>query len=637
MILTLDFETYYTKEYNLKSLSIQEYVEDKRFHIHGVSYKIKGSKSYWTTDVDKFIKSVERKYGWKNITVVCQNAYFDVFILAKLGVIPGFIRDVMGMAKSQWGGSVSLKSIGKRIGQSKGDELIQFIGKRYLSDAELKTLGDYCINDTDITDAADDVLFPLMAQTELELIDITIRMFTEPVIMLNKELLEQELKDVIATKEEVVNKIRHILDYFPRKAVSLFDEDTTFEDIVSILSSNEQFAFVVANELDKRFETYAQFQAVEDKVSVLGEMGFPLKKSLTTGKLTLATAKKDAGMMALPEKVQPILDARFDVKLTLPVTRTKSLIALSDYPLPIYLRYFGARTGRYSGGEGINLQNLPRGSNLRLALEAPKGYVLGICDASQIEARVNAWLAWKVFGGDDGAYNLLETFRTGGDPYCSFASVAFDREITKADKFERFMGKQCVLGLGYQMSGPKLQFTIAGYGQDVPLGECERLKDVYRSTYYQIPQQWYALQDIVTDIFEGNKKSYGPIDIEKGRIRLPNSTYINYSDLQYTNHEKYGRQYYYQNREKRVTLYGGKLTENIIQALARIIVCDQLVTIGKYYKIAFQVHDEIVAIIPEKEAEQGLQLMLDIMCEPPEWGTDIPLDAEGGYSKNYSK
>ena len=109
--------------------------------------------------------------------------------------------------------------------------------------------------------------------------------------------------------------------------------------------------------------------------------------------------------------------------------------------MPVPFKYSGAHTHRFSGDWSINLQNLPRDSELRKALRAPKGKVVVAVDTSQIEARINAMLS--------GQKDLVDAFREGRDVYCEFATVIYGRQITKADKVERFVGKTAVLSLGY--------------------------------------------------------------------------------------------------------------------------------------------------------------------------------------------
>jgi hypothetical protein len=201
---------------------------------------------------------------------------------------------------------------------------------------EMEAYAGYCVNDTELTYKLFKVLgrgFPLV---ELKLIDLTIRMFTEPCIVLDKRILADHLEGVKAKKAELM---------------AMITQDR------SELMSNPKFAALLANR---------------------GVVA-PTKISLTTGKETYAFAKSDEGFKALLEHedpyVQALVSARMGVKSTIEETRTQRFIDIADRgPLPIPLRYYAAHTGRWGGDDKINMQNLPRGSTLKKALRAPEGY-----------------------------------------------------------------------------------------------------------------------------------------------------------------------------------------------------------------------------------------------------------------------
>ena len=178
-------------------------------------------------------------------------------------------------------------------------------------------------------------------------------------------------------------------------------------------------------------------------VKILETVGVepPMKTSLRTGKETYAFAKTDKEFTALLDhpnpKVQTLVAARLGTKSTIEETRTENLMKVADRgALPIMLNYYGAHTGRFSGGDKLNLQNLPRNGAIRKAITAPEGHVLVACDSSQIEARMVAYIA----GQDD----LVQAFREGRDVYSEFASEVYGKKVTKDDKVQRFVGKTCI-------------------------------------------------------------------------------------------------------------------------------------------------------------------------------------------------
>lgn len=296
-------------------------------------------------------------------------------------------------------------------------------------------------------------------------------------------------------------------------------------------------------------------------------------------------------------------------------------------------------TGRWGGNNKMNMQNLTRGGELRLSILAPAGYHVCVADSGQIEARVNAWL----WGQDD----LLEAFRdadNGGalDAYCRFASEVYRRQITKDDKTERFVGKVCVLGLGYQMGAAKLQMTLAkGALGGPPIylseAECQNIVRLYRRKNHRIARGWDICNQIIEDMAAGRQGSHGPLVWEKETIWLPNGMALKYPDLRSKLNDKGYIEWTYQAKDMRKKIYGGLLCENLVQALARIIVGYQMLDIDKVARAVMTTHDEVVTIARKASAPGVVKKMLAIMRTPLDWCPTIPLNAEGGHDFNYSK
>ncbi len=300
-----------------------------------------------------------------------------------------------------------------------------------------------------------------------------------------------------------------------------------------------------------------------------------------------------------------------------------------------------------SGGDKMNLQNLPRGGTLRRALTAPPGKLLLACDSAQIEARMVAWLA-----GQD---SLLHSFREGRDVYCEFASDVYGRKITKADKLERHVGKTAVLGLGYGMGYAKFQATLAlgsgGVKVDLMPEEAQTIVGTYRTKYPRICALWDRCGWALGQMVAGNEGSIKDDLVTFGHehIRLPNGLRLHYPLLKRgadgfkfigdsramigaTKAKILGEEY-----DGWTYVYGGKITENIVQALARIVVCDQMVRIGQRYKVVLQVHDEVVCLVDEAEAEEAKAFVEDVMRTPPVWAPDLPVKCEANLGANYAE
>lgn len=280
---------------------------------------------------------------------------------------------------------------------------------------------------------------------------------------------------------------------------------------------------------------------------------------------------------------------------------------------------------------GTNLQNLKRGSKLRHAIEAPPGYVLVASDSSQIEARGVGLVA--------GQWDLVNAFANGRDIYSLFASDLYGFEVSKKTPVERYVGKTCILGLGYGMGGPKLKWTLETGKPPVQYTEerCQEIVKFYRQKYAEIPKLWYLMQDCLGYILRGDKKEFDYFSVDKQGVRLPNGFYVRYNQLRKNSNGEYeywGRR---QGKPQWVKIYGGMATENLIQALARIVVTDQMNQINKRYRVVLMVHDEVVCLAPEQEAEEALSYVEGIMKTPPSWANNWPVSCEAGYGRNYGE
>ena len=206
----------------------------------------------------------------------------------------------------------------------------------------------------------------------------------------------------------------------------------------------------------------------------------------------------------------------------------------------------------------------------------------------------------------------------------------------------------CVLGLGYQMGVDKFQMTLAkgalgGPRVNFPRDQCAFIVSTYRSTNYKIAQGWKQCSAMIEDMAAGASGEHKCIrwggDGEgNGWVALPNGMHLKYPNLKRArNDEKGFEEWSYQSGDTRKKIYGGLLCENIVQALARIIVMEQMLMIDKKYRCVMTTHDEVVAHPRLRDAEKCYQFMYQCMITPLWWCPDIPLAAEGGWAENYSK
>jgi DNA polymerase len=601
-LITLDFETYYTsKGLGFKTQTTEEYVRDPHFEVIGVAVKVGDGETTWRTGTHAQIKAFLNTFDWANSMVVTHNAMFDMSILNwHFDIRPKAIADTLSMARAINGIEVgnSLKKLAEyyKLGV-KGTEVVDAINlcREDFSEQQLAKYGLYCINDVDLTYDLFLTLLPMFQRTELKLIDLTIRMFTEPVLRLDESILRQHLIEVKDRKQRLL--------------------DECGADI-SDLMSNQKFA------------------------EVLRGLGVdpPMKISATTGKQALAMAKSDEGFKALAEhpdeRVQTLVAARLGNKTTLEETRTERLIGIAGRgTIPVPLSYYAAHTGRWGGSDKINFQNFPsRGENagkLKKAILAPEGHVIIDCDSAQIEARVLAWFAMQ----DD----LVEAFRKGEDVYKIMASAIYRKEKEEITTAERFVGKTTILGAGYGMGSAKFQAQLKAVGVSISAEESARIISTYRETCSSIPALWKSGSTAIDAMSKGRYAPWGNgcILIGKDKILMPNGLYQRYPNLRKVRDKDGKTQYIYDSRKGPVKLYGGKLTENICQGLARCIIGEQLIKISRKYRVVLTVHDAVACVAPKEEAQEAMEYMMECMRFVPAWAEGIPLNCEAGMGDSY--
>ncbi len=607
-IAFVDFESYYDRKdgYDLKSISITEYVRDSRFWAHGMAYRfLDDEKTHWLAGqhaIEAWVASVD----WKNTVVVAHNCKFDGSILAwRFKVKPFAWMDTQALAKAVLGENISgysLKQLAEYLGlPAKGE--ISCEGVLHPTLQQLEDLGSYCKNDVDICKGIYEKLIGQFPQGQLSAMDWTIRAFVEPRLRLSTEILSEGVKNEKIRREKII-------------AASGIDK--------SVLASNKQFAELLAGR------------------------GFtvPTKTSGRTGKQIPAFAKTDGGLMQLARTAPDLYAARIASKANLLETRGESLLAVARTGLfPFDVGYSGAgQTHRYSGGSGAggNPQNFTRNSFLREAVGVSPEDAMVVGDFAAIELRILVWLAKEL--------RLITKIVNGEDIYSDFASMKYKRIITKADKLERQFGKCSILGLGYQMGWKRFKDAVKTQtGMDISDEEAKATVKLYRGTYTNIPALWEKCQTLLPFIAAGKIGClwFAPfIRVEKAALVLPSGLKIKYPNL------RYGE--FFDQRSKEMTegwhytvfvktyeseevgLYGGKIVENICQALAGELTKNSierseaagLVCVG-------QCHDEIMAIAPKGREAWGIGVLRAAMEKSPAWLPGLKLKAEIGAGDNW--
>lgn len=614
--IVFDYESLYSKDYTLKQMTPVEYVLDPRFECIGCSVKIDGGEAFFLEELELF--DFLSDLGDEKIVAISHNALFDMAIMAwRFGYVPHLMVDTLGMARAwlaPYLRSLSLKNVALYLGiGAKGDTVMKVIG---MSKAAIKAAGlwdeyvDYCKTDSDLCWGIYRYLvdegFPV---SELAVMDNVLRACIEPGFSLDRQKLIEHLNDVVTSKAILLQKS------------NLASRDD--------LMSNDKFA------------------AALERLGV----DVPMKTSVTTGKQIYAFAKTDPDFLDLEEHedpaVQALVAARLGVKSTIEETRTQRLINISNLtwpkyldvdprypPLPMPLKYSGAHTHRLGGDWKLNMQNLPVRNNnkIRKAIVVPPGKRVVVVDASQIEARGVSTFC--------GAENMRIAFAEGRDLYSEFASTIFGWTVTRANPPQRFVGKTAILGLGYGLGWLKFQLRIlidslAQTGEQIVLDDAEsqRVVYAYRTKYDPVPRMWKRLENIITQMtFKDCHIELGPVTVKFEEILLPNGLSLYFHNLRY---EDNGWRFDYNGRIKYI--YGGKLLENIIQALARIIIMDAGVRIRRRLGFHFhlQVHDELAFVVASELADELLQCALEELRVPPHWDPRWPLDAEGSVADTY--
>jgi len=600
-IITIDFETFYSREFSLTKVTTEEYVRSPQFEIIGVAVKVDDEEPVWFSGDAEAMHQFLARYDWGNSLALAHNAAFDGAILNWVyGLSPKGWLDTLSMGRALHGTEVggSLKVLAQHYGiGEKGTEVENALGLRRadFSPEQLARYGQYCKNDVALTWELFGQMSVGFPQIELRLIDLTLRMFTEPVLRLDTELLRDHLTAVKLLKEKSLGK---------------FDRDD--------LKSNPKFAEILRN------------LGVEP----------PMKTSLATGKQTYAFSKTDEAFKDLLEheivEVQAAVAARLGTKSTIEETRTERFIGIANRgALPVPLRYYAAHTGRWGGDDKLNLQNLPRNSLLKSAIIAPHGYLMIDSDSSQIEARTLAWLAEQ--------NDLVDAFDRGEDVYKIMASAIYGKDVTEITKDERFVGKTTILGCGYGMGAKKFQAQLKNFNVAIDLDEATRIIDTYRTTYPKITELWKSAASALKAVLGGQHTTLGRdglLKIEgKGGILLPNKLYLRYPNLRIQEDEKGKDELVYDtNKGKAVIpnrIYGGKVIENVCQALARIVIGEQMLMVAKKYRVVMTVHDAIACVVPTNEVKTAVEYVEMCMRLRPNWALDLPLNCEAGYGESY--
>lgn len=375
----------------------------------------------------------------------------------------------------------------------------------------------------------------------------------------------------------------------------------------------------------------------------------------------------------IPDAVRTVLDTKLQLGRT-STAKYRAMYESTDDTNKIrdLLIYHGATTGRWSG-KLIQLQNLPKGdvkdtdqaikilkkssleqfemlypdvmgtlsACIRGMIITSPGHDLIVADYNAIEARVLMWLAKEEYG--------LKQFSEGQDLYVKMAQLIYSSDTVSKD--QRALGKAAVLGCGYSMGPTKFHQTCTSWGIPISLDLAEKAVKTYREIYGAVRNSWYEQERAAI-----RAVTQGSTPVDCGRVRwqmdnnvlyceLPSKRRLSYPNpsLDYVETswgEKKVALHFYsvdsKNKWSKGSTYGGKLVENITQAVARDLLAQAMLTLEQSgYRVTFSVHDEIVSEVPETFG--SVAEFTKIMCKLPKWAAGLPIAAEGWRGKRYKK
>lgn len=595
--IAIDAETHYASDYSLKTLSSVEYIRDERFLLYGLAVIDSGSDPFWVKgeEVADFCASID----WADARLISHTYYDSLLLFEHFGVQPVEYVDTAGLARCLIGGDASLGRLMPLLGLGeKGDELKETKNLRELPPEIYDRLVAYALNDIKGAWGIYSMLYPLLPEVEKRLLSLTGRISSAGHLLINHDVISAGLEALEVEQTRVIEA----------SGVP-----------ASVLRSNQQFSRYLKKQLGLEPPTKLNEKGQEIGAFSKNDIEFNRFRAQHPEHEHLWKAKLAAMSNSDIKRAQ----------------RFKAISKLGDGTLPMLQNYWGAHTGRASGGGGLNVQNLVRGSATRLCLEAPPRYQVLVADSSNIELRVNAWFC--------GQEDVLQVLRDGGDVYSHVASAHFGYKVTKkTHPDERQFGKLLSLGLGFGMGHKKFKtVTALGFMGAPPIHlteeEAYRTVMTWRANNHAIAGMWRTLDTLIPTMLNEDNHTLGGTNgvvvFEHEAIKLPNDTRLLYHGLRWEHDTESWR--YMGNQ----LLRGSLCLENCVQALARIIVFEQMLEIDALdgVQVVGSTHDEVIAICPDERAPSALEEMLAIMRQPPSWAPDLPLDAEGGFDKAYSK
>lgn len=599
-IVTFDFETYFDDEYTLRKLTNEAYIRDPRFQVLGCGFVFPDGQKFYAdgpTNVRSFLNS----QNWSDTGLLAHHAAFDGLILSHhFGITPKFWFDTLSMAR-HWIGNhlrVGLEQLAHYFElKPKNVPYDDFKGIRWenLMLTIRKELGEGCVHDCDLTwQIFQRLMKDGFPQEELRVIDMTIRMATEPKIIGDVNHFRQIRDDEWMSK----NAKLHALGVTEKQ-----------------LGSNEQFIALLKAE------------GVE-----------PQYKEGKNGPIP-AFAKTDDFMRELLDdpnaRVADLAAAKLDVRSTIDETRAGRLADMAQRgAMPVYLNYCGADTLRWSGGDKVNYQNFGRKSPLRRGLRAPKGYKFAVYDKSQIECRLLNFMARDWW--------MIELFREGKDPYLPLASAICGFAVDPSDKARRGMGKQGELSCGYGSGWFTFQRTAksGAYGPPVDLSDeqAKHAVNTYRRKHAGVLELWKEGHVVIRRLSAKEQMVWRDlVELKDGYLYGPSGARMRYS-LRWDPDAGEKGSWLRRKRDGWRKIWGGVIVQNVMEMLARINLHQGMLELQSMgMRPVGTVHDEVWFLHPESEADAMHAECMRVLSKSPPWAPELPIAVEGVMGEGYEK
>lgn len=681
-VLTVDFETYYDREYSLSKMTMIEYIMDGRFQPIMMSYAINDEPIQNVIGYPK-IKEVLDGIDWDNTVLNAQNTAFDATIIrARFGHTARYYTDTMAMArvtaahvfegaslaaiaKVLQANGVHVPPKGKEVQSALGMHLYNaYQGTPYLAlkattdhnevqrgHALLMAYIEYCNNDVHLAREAFKYFTKMITPDEMQYGDMILKCYIEPSLYLDLPIIEEEIARIHERDEKRARDVAN--KYFNGKQAEL-------RSVCRSVPKFTEFLRGLGGILEHEIDEDADYAFI-----------IPSKYSEKKGRVEPCYSKTFPPVIEMCDRMDEIGDI-FRTKLALSssieLSRAERFRAIAKLGCGFGMPYTvsGAHTHRLGGAGNINVQNLSSGrkegqSNaLKRSISAPPGHQVVVFDSSQIELRTGSYIA--------GDRATLKMFLEGRDPYSEQASLIYGGdpvEIKKLAKsgvepyasIQRPAGKASLLSNIYGTGAVGFMNYAKLMGVDMTLEEAQHIVKVYRETHPEVVATWNACEVALRNMIAGASGYFGGPDgklfyydgarmnhgVRMPGIRLPDGNWLNYHCLTMREREypdgstkmNYAYRGLKEGRIQWIFTYAARIFENCNQALAFAVMKYQALLINQRYKIVLNTHDEWGIVVKDDEVEQAKEYMQWCMRQVPEWAKGLPVDCEGDAAVHY--